>query len=713
MKNSLLLSGICTIAFSIAMVVFAGTSEASNSDPENKSPKPSNRSVSSTPRESILAISAKIDALVDSKLASIGQKRNAQSTDEIFLRRAYLDIIGRIPTLTETKAFLAEKSKTKREDLIDELLDSYGYTSRQYNYWADLLRIKSNLPGGLTGQPYIDFVKASLEQNKPYDEFVREMIGSNGPNLQRDNGGVGYYLRDRNMPEDNMSNTIRIFLGTRLECAQCHDHPFDKWTQRQYFEMVAFTGGINYRAGGSNSGMFQKIRKQYRSGDVPEKLRPVLNRMTQTMQHGVRGGGTGLARLPENFLGDDGFEGEIIIAKEMFEGKALTKAKVPTVRKKRNTNRKKKQQQQAFIPGSIDIGSRQVYSQWLTDRDNPRFAQVIANRLWKQALGVGLIEPVDIIEDETEASNPELMAYLSKTMLDLDFDMKQFLRAIYNTKTYQALAYRSDIPDPAKFCFNGPKVRRMSAEQIWDSLLTLTVPNTDKQFSQVDGRFGDPYELYEKMLSAESPEHVLEMAQEIADQRNKGRRKVNFRDDPAYKKLVEQKSALNRKLRAARKKKDTDTVRQIMAEQAKMTNDFRRKRSVAQFQRASEMRSPAPPGHFLREFGQSDREVIENSNTEPAVTQVLSMMNGYVEERIARDQSSVLMQAGIQAKGSRDCVETVFLSMLNRKPKSQERNVWIREFDNAFKRNEQGKVKEIFSDLIWTLANSNEFIFIK
>ena len=146
---------------------------------------------------------------------------------------------------------------------------------------------------------------------------------------------------------------------------------------------------------------------------------------------------------------------------------------------------------------------------------------------------------------------------------------------------------------------------------------------------------------------------------------------------------------------------------------ARLVNEFRRKRNAALFQRASEMRSPAPAGHFLREFGQSDREVIDNANTEPAVTQVLSMMNGYVEERIARDQNSLLMQAGLKAKSAEDCTEAVFLSMLNRNPSSKEIRVWKREFDQAFRDKEPQRVKEIFTDLVWTLANSNEFIFVK
>ena len=120
-------------------------------------------------RESIQQISDKIDALVMQQLSDEGLTRNKQTDDFVFVRRVYLDIIGRIPSLKETKAFVSSKKKSKRENLIDELLDSYGRTSRQFNFWADLLRVKSQMGNGLSGQPYVDFVKDSLERNQPYD----------------------------------------------------------------------------------------------------------------------------------------------------------------------------------------------------------------------------------------------------------------------------------------------------------------------------------------------------------------------------------------------------------------------------------------------------------------------------------------------------------------------------------------------------------------
>ena len=289
--------------------------------------------------------------MVLDKLKSSNLSRGPKIDDDVFLRRIYLDIAGRIPTLEETTTFLGSKSKNRRAALIDDLLDSYGHVSRQYNYWADVLRVKSR-SNKVIGAPYIDFLKDSIEANVPYDQFVRELLTAQGKMLGEDSGAVGYYLRDLNMPEDNMSNTVRVFLGTRLECAQCHDHPFDQWTQRDYFEMVAFTGGLSYGSGYGPKSMTAEERKlmnelKNESREDYQKVR----RMLGVTSMGIYGTGTGLARLPEGFMGSDGEENEIVVAKTMFEKKPLVDATLPVVNA-RSKKKKKKNRRQQVIRGA-------------------------------------------------------------------------------------------------------------------------------------------------------------------------------------------------------------------------------------------------------------------------------------------------------------------------------------------------------------------------
>ena len=205
--------------------------------------------------------SERVDKLVDSLLAEKKVRPNGPISDELFLRRIYLAVIGRIPTGAEAAAFLNKsQGANKRDLLIDQLLESEGYVSHFYNYWADILRINTRLgrSGASNEYAYKHWVKENLRSNRPYNEIVYDLIAADGNVWE--NGATGYYHRDRGMPLDNMANTVRVFLGTRLECAQCHDHPFDKWKQTDFFHMASFTYGV--RAGyssGDNRSMIQRV----------------------------------------------------------------------------------------------------------------------------------------------------------------------------------------------------------------------------------------------------------------------------------------------------------------------------------------------------------------------------------------------------------------------------------------------------------------------
>ena len=675
-------------------------------------------SAKSLPRKQITKISKQIDQLVQAKLDENSQRLNPPANDATFVRRIYLDIAGRIPSYEETKTFLDSKKPNKRAVLIDELLDSYGHVSHQFNFWADLLRIKSTHQN-TTGQPYIDYVKDSLESNKPYDQIVRELITAGGPLMDRNNGAVGYYTRDRQMPEDNMSNTIRVFLGTRLECAQCHDHPFDDWTQRQYFEMVAFTGGVAYRLREFDSDYREEFKSFKRSGRLknedPELQRRV-RRLIEPMTYGVTGSGNGLARLPEGYMGDDGEENDIVTAKTMFEGKSLVNPEIPQPRNGRK-NKGPGKNRKRLVLGAKEIDSREAYAEWLTEPENPRFTKVMANRLWKQSMGMGLIEPVDDMTKHTQASNPELMDYLTATFEDLDYDMKQFQRAIYNSRTYQSRAMREDVPDPTQFYFNGPIVRRMAAEQIWDSLLTLIISGVDQRVSVkarprygIYGASGDIYEQYEQ-LQQMSVSEIIANAKSSMNGGGNGKNSQNqMRMQGEQKKARSTRSELkqlDKKIAKARRDGDKKEMLSLSKQRNVLSQKVRTDPKMSfHLNRASEIRSPAPPGHFLREFGQSDRETIQNAVTAPAVTQALSMMNGILENRIAKNPSTVLMQNVASAEDPEEAVEIVFLSMLNRRPNANEIALWTRDLKSQ-------RIEVVLGDLIWTLANSNEFIFIK
>jgi hypothetical protein len=670
-------------------------------------------------RAEISAIAADIDRLVEQKLRSVGLQPNPPASDATFLRRIYLDIAGRIPTLDEAKSFLSSTEIDKREKLIDQLLASDGYVSHHFHFWADLLRVKNRLNRQVPGQPYIEFVKQSLRDNTPYDEVVRELLVSSGPLLSNGNGAVGYYLRDFQMPEDHMANTVRVFLGTRIECAQCHDHPFDRWTQREFYEMVAFTGGVRMRVQSPLSAGRGELMREIQSRDLSPELRQAVLRLNRTLSLGVEGSGTGLARLPDIFQSDDGEPNEIVTAKTMFEHDPLVEVSAPR-RSHFPPLRKKRFQQAQRIPGARDVDSRTAFADWLTSPNNPRFTLVIANRLWKKAMGAGLIEPVDDIHD-TGASNPELMDYLTQQMVALDYDMKQFLRAIYYSRTYQRESSPYDSDSLAMYHFPGPVLRRMTAEQAWDSLLTLVVPDLDHRAGIGDAAhavWGGPnlYATFEQLRGGTADDLIQAAQAQLRLRRNPQERRrlmqammiSEIEDVPSEgSELRRQMRDLQLELRQARDERDRQKLQKLMAQRREIWRKLQRSpaRRAANLVRASELTSPARPGHFLRVFGQSDREQIDNASIEPSVTQALALMNGFVEQQIVANPRTVLMNSVAQSNDLREKIDTVCLSMLSRHPTEEEFITWVGDAETDG--------PEAVNDLIWSLANSCEFLFIQ
>jgi len=250
-------------------------------------PQESARAAQLPSPDRIHAASAELDRLLDEELRVRGVRPSERIDDDEFCRRAWLVIAGRIPTAGELASFVADRSKGKRDDLVDRLLASPAHVSHAFNRWADVLRIQSRGMRGTSGEPYAHWLKQALADDRPYDELVRELLTAQGPAHARGNGATGWYLRDLGMPLDNLSNAMRTFLGTRMECAQCHDHPFDTWTQKQFYELAAFTGGMRYAAEGS--GMDPR-RLQTQTRELRQKYGEDAQRVLQQLRRQVATG---------------------------------------------------------------------------------------------------------------------------------------------------------------------------------------------------------------------------------------------------------------------------------------------------------------------------------------------------------------------------------------------------------------------------------------
>ena len=608
------------------------------------------------------AAARKVDKLVGAEFRRKQVRPLPKSTDAEFLRRSYLTAVGRIPSYEETVAFLGSEESGKRVDLIDSLLGSYGYSMHMFNWWADLLRATDSFQN-TSGAPYIKWIKDAIAEDKPYNKMVHELVAATGGGWQ--NGAVGYYMRDKGMLKDNMANTTRIFLGTRIECAQCHNHPFDSWKQMEFYEMAAFTSGM--KIGGNDSFSSYLSDKEDEDG-IDRGLRDVSRLIRYAVfDFSVADAGDGSIKLPKDYKYRDGKPGERVGAKSLSGfGKGV------------RVSLKSK---------AKDAGeARLEFADWIVSPQNPRFTKVIANRMWKRVMGTGLFEPLDNFSAGAAPSNPALMSYLEELLVDLNYDLKAFQKVLFHTYTYQLGPSQVQHPARSPYNFNGRQLKRLSAEQIWDSLLTLKI-------DKLDNRKGNGYsggaimvgnrpvlvgkksmkDLYNEVVAIETPGAVWKYAQNLHKQ---------IKNDKGGGGKGGDKMKMEMKM--------------MMAQNAAR---------YGQDMRASELSSPMPNGHFLRQFGQSDREVIENSSTDSDVTQVLSILNGHVEKQITSNRSSKVFKVINEGRTDSDKIDRIFLSILSRRPSEDEKELFL----NEFKMNRRSAASNTVSALISTA----EFMFVQ
>ncbi|MCB1278296.1 DUF1549 domain-containing protein [Prosthecobacter sp.] len=705
-------------------------------------------SVQAAPADTTAA-SKQIDAL----LAQSWQKHkitpNPLVDDATFLRRVYLTVVGRIPTYDEAKAFYACQAPDKRAKLVDSLLSGEGYVQNFFNYWADVLRAQSQGVGGsITAENYLNYIRESLRENKPWDQMARELVSSSGSCF--DTGAIGYYMRDRGMPLDNLSNTTRIFLGTRLECAQCHDHPFDKWTQKQFYEMAAFTHNMSatsYQSKGYNE--VQKMMRADKSIDkeTQDLMRKAMSEAVRPLRNTLVVQNKGALRLPHDYKYKDAKPKDVVQASVMF-GKPVTLSK--------------------------DSNSIDEFGKWLTSAENPRFTTVIANRLWKRVFGAGIYEQVDEMMDGSVASNPELMHFLERQMVALKYDMKAYLRMLLNTQAF-ARASTKEVSPGTPYYFEGPVFHRMSAEQVWDSLVALVSPDPEqpnwsarereRRDLENRHRLAELLDRTEPALLFEASKQVGEVMVEQNKEFDQLRTELDVaraKDDKAKVREIQNRlNSTQRVLReqvsksfyaAAKKSGNQD----IQAELAAVSGDgpmemammnlmedtrvdpkqaplnpkvmerikeyeallgMKDEKSAKSFEnyektlhqtwsRAAELPSPAPRGHFLREFGQSDREIIENANDEASVPQALTMMNGSLLNQLTSAWSMLSINLR-KATTNEDKVNTLFLSVYSRPPSAKERAHMLQTIESY------ASSKTLWEDIITAALSTQRFIFVE
>jgi hypothetical protein len=637
-------------------------------------------------RADVPRLAERVDELVRRHHAANGTTNNAPAGDESFLRRVYLDVAGRIPSLEESRRFFESSAADNRSRLIDELLDGEGYVSHTFNWRADQLRLIARHVAGQPGWLYDDWVKDAIRARMPYDEFVRRLVTASG--YLWENGAVGFYLRDLGMPLDHMSNLVRVFLGTRIECAQCHDHPHEPVTQKDFYQMAAYTYGVTNLC--SPSGYSNHYVKQW-----PE-IKTRLDRLgpDEALQQGVSRTISYLKRLtkdtdqqitcPKGYTADAAARDKPVAARTLFGDDA---------------------------PAALG-DRRKTFADWLVSPRNPRFAKNAANRLWKRVMGAGLIEPVDSLPAVGKPAHAELLEYLTETFIRLGFDERAFLAVLLNTRVYQSEAVRETPKPGAPFALRGPLLRRLSAEQIWDSILVLLVEDLDtrRNLTRHDRSELSPERL--RKLTAMTADEILDRARlemayrikrrelvlRLATQREEIGAATAKGDAAEEQRLRDKHAAENARLFSA-KLESVQMGAPYLAEET----DPRWRNLPPHLVRASETPLPLPLGHFLRQFGQSDRREIDAFNRDPNTIHSLALMNGELTAAVLKDDSHLRtrLRAG---QGATERTQLIYQAILVRRADAWEVAQCVELTRDSLTPDQ---------DIIWALLNSPEFLFIQ
>ncbi len=364
------------------------------------------------PADNLPQATTLVDDHVFAKLKDLGLPASEIASDQAFLRRVTVDIAGRLPSVQESESFLAGNSPNKRAELVDRLLDSTDHAEYFANKWSAILRNKRRAEYEKTATfGFYHWIRGSILDNKPYDQFVREILTASGD--PQTNAPVAWY-REVKDASAQVEDTAQLFLGLRIQCARCHHHPFEVWSQQDYYGFQAFFSRV-----GRKKGLLQNEVRVFHNPGVAQSQNPKTKQMVKP---------TG--------LGSEALE--------------LSQYDDP----------------------------RHQLADWMADPENPFFARALVNRYWKHFFGRGLVDPEDDMRVTNPATNPELLDALAQDFVAHKFDMKHLIRTICNSQTYQLAAEPNDWNRNDKQNFSRYYPKRLNAEVLLDAINQVTGTST-------------------------------------------------------------------------------------------------------------------------------------------------------------------------------------------------------------------------------------------
>jgi hypothetical protein len=364
-----------------------------------------------------------IDELVYDKLKSVRVLPSDVCTDSDFIRRIYLDLTGVPPDPEKVREFLNDSrpTKVKRDDLVDKLVGSPDFVDHWTNKWADLLQVNRKFLGVQGAEAFRTYIRNAVVKNMPYDQFCYQILTGSGSNMENPAAAYFKILRD---PDVAMENTTHLFLAVRFNCNKCHDHPFERWTQTQYYSLASYFAQVARSED-------PKFKGQKTEGTAVQGALPLVEIIKDTTSGAVKNLRTG----------------QDAVATFPFTHPGMPKAE-----------------------GS----RRQQLAKWITSKDNPYFAKSYVNRVWSYLLGVGIIEPVDDIRAGNPPTNPQLLDKLTDEFIQSGFNVQHMIKLICKSRTYQHSYATSKWNADDDVNYSHALARRLPAEVLFDTIHRAT-----------------------------------------------------------------------------------------------------------------------------------------------------------------------------------------------------------------------------------------------
>ncbi len=663
-----------------------------------------------------------------------------------YLRRVYVDLVGRIPTQGEIDEYLAIPAAQRRATLVDQLLQNERFTDRWTAFYADMLRLRTNAEGG---PQFLAFVRNGVRDGMPYDEMCRKLISTNGKvGLTPE---VGFVLGDNADPMALAGATSQTFLGIRIACAQCHDHPFDVWKREDFYGFAAYFGKTK-----RIERRFQnRILSIYTAEDPktailwppegvgkPEDRKPMTPRFpfelasadadsahvaklmaVRAAQKKAAAEAAKVAAVAANSDVDNLLDDAAETVKKTTSGKA---ADAIADEAKRAA---------AEVRNSVDsYGAselREELSRLITDPKNQFFSRCLVNRVWNELVGHGIVDPVDDFSAEHPPSHPETLDYMADEFVASGFDLRSLVKLIVTSDAYQrghASEAEEAVRQEMEAAFLATPQRRMISEVMYDSIVIAghlfdvkhpagqnlkTVWQESRIMKQPRAVGGAKVAVNElgggnsgAMMAKTAEKPVAKVSAydlESAIEVNFDEVIAGAGNDPV---MVE---------KMAVKSSEELEAERMAAERQRLTADYidRFVKAIVddnpKFASSFAMPTPAPEGHFLRVFGQPERTTLGDvRDHNPSMRQALMMLNGRLTHEASRVGELEPIHSLLAGKKPNldEAVRLAYREILTREPSASE----IRDAKDVMA--EAGTPLDGMADLRWVLLNSNEFRFL-